>query len=1204
MKKTLSIILSFLMIISVLSSMPFTALADDTCIVVGSEAAIFGTTWDGSYTANTMESSGNGKYVKTYTVNEAYSKVQCKVVKNGSEWIGDKKGWNVRFRLTGAGTFTVVYDTNLNYVTVTGDIVELIILEEGFTYNVMPDGWTSETSGSGSWTIEQNYYPNHQDSSVPAHSGNYLAYMGHTTAENFTYLVSPTLDLSGMDSAKLNFWFINKAWSNDFDSVYLLFRIDGGDWNSVYAIESAHDNWTEVTVDLPTEALTSGVQIGFRMCDGYGYGVGIDDILLTAKPGAATAVTNYDLWVGGTQVTSANTSGVLGDSTVVFDAETSTLTLSNANLSGTDSASGLYGVINSKLSQLTISLDGENVINGENNNDGIDAAGGCNVTISGDGSLDINNSYYGTYIGSWDVDGGDLTVTDEAEVTVTNSSAAGIWVNHDIDFLEDCVVTVSRTGSSYNGIVSNVGGTITVDGGTVTVTNPNNAIHFGNTDDSAHAFNMASGNVTITSTDGYGIFCQPVGDTGAINATLTMDGGRLEINSASGATNIENVTIDKALSFTTGTDIDDANIVIEEAPAVTPIGGITISGIKIPVAGEAPDYSGITTTTLGVQLESVEWFVAGPGAVEVETFDYEQDYALVITFSIDEDNYTIPDTAQAVCNGPENSGLSYNCGYFGKSSLNDTLYVINAYYTTPQEVHFTSADDGFFDDFETDQGWTLKNGDCTNKWVWGEATNNGGSKALYVSNNGGTTNEYTMGNTAVYAAKAFSFDGGTYDFSFDWIGNGETNYDYARAVLVPANVVLKAGSELYSGLDSAHTPNGWIPIDGGSKLNLATEWRTQTSSEIEVPQGNYLVVFAWRNDASIINNPAIAIDNFRISGERKTITVNLDANGGTTGALWIDSFEIPADEFEVGSLLNPPAAMITAPEGYEFDGLEVNGVKVKVGETPVIADGTETVNVKFLWKAPAKNGWVTENGKQYYYKNDALVKNGLFKDEGNWYATDANGAMYKGWKEYGTGKRYFKSDGVMAIGVTKLTNGNFYYFNSSGIMQTGKVAFGSNWRFFKADGVMATGLTKVDGKWYYMGDNGFRLFGFQQTGSFTRYFDKDGVMATGLTKIDGAWYFFTDSQPRLGAMFKGWMKFGTNMRYFGTDGKMATGLTKATNGNWYYFNSNGIRLYGWVAFGKSYRYFDPSTGVMLADTTKKIDGKNYTFGANGICTNK
>jgi glucan-binding YG repeat protein len=87
-------------------------------------------------------------------------------------------------------------------------------------------------------------------------------------------------------------------------------------------------------------------------------------------------------------------------------------------------------------------------------------------------------------------------------------------------------------------------------------------------------------------------------------------------------------------------------------------------------------------------------------------------------------------------------------------------------------------------------------------------------------------------------------------------------------------------------------------------------------------------------------------------------------------------------------------------------------------------------------------------------------------------------------------------------------------------------------------------------------------------------------------------------------MFTGWKKFGNYMRYFATDGVMATGLTKATNGNWYYFNNSGIRQYGWVAFGKNYRYFDPSTGVMLANTKQTIGGKNYTFGANGICTNK
>jgi glucan-binding YG repeat protein len=66
---------------------------------------------------------------------------------------------------------------------------------------------------------------------------------------------------------------------------------------------------------------------------------------------------------------------------------------------------------------------------------------------------------------------------------------------------------------------------------------------------------------------------------------------------------------------------------------------------------------------------------------------------------------------------------------------------------------------------------------------------------------------------------------------------------------------------------------------------------------------------------------------------------------------------------------------------------------------------------------------------------------------------------------------------------------------------------------------------------------------------------------------------------------------------------MATGLTKATNGNWYYFNGSGIRQYGWVKFGSKYRYFQ-SNGVMLANCTKKISGKNYKFNSSGICTNK
>ncbi len=140
------------------------------------------------------------------------------------------------------------------------------------------------------------------------------------------------------------------------------------------------------------------------------------------------------------------------------------------------------------------------------------------------------------------------------------------------------------------------------------------------------------------------------------------------------------------------------------APATkTEISEVTFTGISEPVAGQAPDYSGITTTTPGVKFEGAEWYIPGPGTPEVETFDYDENYALAILFSIDEDNYSLSTGVQAVCCGPENSGISYNCSYFGKDLLDDSLYVIDAYYTTPEELQFVSADDGFFDDFETDQ---------------------------------------------------------------------------------------------------------------------------------------------------------------------------------------------------------------------------------------------------------------------------------------------------------------------------------------------------------------------------------------------------------------------------------------------------------------------------------------------------------------------
>ena len=109
---------------------------DPTYIVAGNNSDIFGIPWYGTYEANKMTKGGDGKYTKTYNVEDAISDIQLKVVKDGEDWIGDKTGENVTFSMTQAGSFTVTIDPNANpvYVTVTGDNVVFANTEYAINY--------------------------------------------------------------------------------------------------------------------------------------------------------------------------------------------------------------------------------------------------------------------------------------------------------------------------------------------------------------------------------------------------------------------------------------------------------------------------------------------------------------------------------------------------------------------------------------------------------------------------------------------------------------------------------------------------------------------------------------------------------------------------------------------------------------------------------------------------------------------------------------------------------------------------------------------------------------------------------------------------------------------------------------------------------------------------------------------------------------
>ena len=85
--------------------------AQDTYLVAGVES-LLGVNWDGSAEANKMTTSDDGvTYVLTKTgvklrKSTAY---EFKIVKNGSEWIGDSNGQNLSFKPDADGEYTVKF---------------------------------------------------------------------------------------------------------------------------------------------------------------------------------------------------------------------------------------------------------------------------------------------------------------------------------------------------------------------------------------------------------------------------------------------------------------------------------------------------------------------------------------------------------------------------------------------------------------------------------------------------------------------------------------------------------------------------------------------------------------------------------------------------------------------------------------------------------------------------------------------------------------------------------------------------------------------------------------------------------------------------------------------------------------------------------------------------------------------------------------
>ena len=444
-----------------------------------------------------------------------------------------------------SGAKIYIYDSSVTYTidgtaTIDGDIV-------------MGNGWTADLVIKGNITAKRVVNPDHSvtvDGNLTLNSSSVFA----LRASSIT-IASGTVDVTGVDygiegsTVTISGGTVTAKASSSTGSAIHAY--------TALSIAATHE------VVLPAGGVLSSD--GKDVCKSDG-----TTIATEAKIAPKETITEYPVWVGSTQVTSANKDNILGDSasphTAIYDPDTNTLTLANPTVSGSHEDSIIY-------SKDDLTVKGTATLNDPMNAYGIYSL--KTVTISGsDTSIKVSSSGFGIYSKNGDV----VINSGSVDAAGTGSNCAGIFAEYNI--------TISGGTVKATGDLAVDADKISVTAGTLTAEGTTHGLR-------ADDLTISGGTVTVTG----GSFGVEAGHS------VTVNGGTAEFTGNTyRAFDFDNITIADGLSVLVN---HDAN-----ASGATPwngtdhLGGNYVNDFKYVKIG-----SGILPTTYpvwvgGVQLTS------------------------------------------------------------------------------------------------------------------------------------------------------------------------------------------------------------------------------------------------------------------------------------------------------------------------------------------------------------------------------------------------------------------------------------------------------------------------------------------------------------------------------------------------------------------------------------------------------------------------
>lgn len=261
--------------------------------------------------------------------------------------------------------------------------------------------------------------------------------------------------------------------------------------------------------------------------------------------------------------------------------------------------------------------------------------------------------------------------------------------------------------------------------------------------------------------------------------------------------------------------------------------------------------------------------------------------------------------------------------------------------------------------------WSFQNNSAgSTGWLIGTATSNDGTHSLYVSYNGGTTCSYQASKaTSAVAYCQVALAAGTYAYSYDCNVGGECpNFDYMAVYIVPATEPMP------------QTTSPWQPASGALRLHDDNTlcntggWTTLSGTFQIASEGNYSLVFYWRNNADTGTPISAAVDNIslaRTSSEPPQPTdfiVVVQPNNPSRGSV------VGGGRYDIGN----EARLIAAPHyGYNFAGWD-DGETANPRYLTVVADTTLTA-LFFASNVSQVVDTVVDTIHRDYYHHDTIT---------------------------------------------------------------------------------------------------------------------------------------------------------------------------------------------------------------------------------------